>query len=93
MKVKKVIKDNKLLLDIINVFLGMIVIVLFVLVIMFPKNLYLMSSLLIVAGIMNLTNGYRKITVFKQKSIGYFFCILGVLVSGYGLYYLRLAFA
>ncbi|WP_455715916.1 hypothetical protein [Anaerosporobacter sp.] len=89
----KIIKDNKLLPDLINIVLGIAVIVLFVLVILKPSNYALMASLMIVAGIMNLSNGYRKARVNGQKGIGLFFSIVGVVVIAFGIYYLRVALA
>lgn len=93
MKWNKIIKDNKLLPDFINVILGIVVIVLFVLVIIFPTNNAIMASLLIVAGIMNLTNGFRKANVQGQKGMGIFFGIVGIIIVAFGLYYLRIALA
>lgn len=93
MKWNKIIKDNKLLPDFINVVLGLVVIVLFVLVIIFPTNNAIMASLLIVAGIMNVTNGYRKASSQGQKGMGIFFGIVGIIIVAFGLYYLRIALA
>lgn len=93
MKWNEIIKDNKLLPDLINVVLGIAVIVLFVLVILMPSNYGLMASLMIVAGVMNLSNGYRKARVNGQKGMGLFFGIVGFVIVAFGLYYLRVALA
>lgn len=89
----KIIKDNKLLPDLINVILGIAVIVLFVLVILIPDNYAIMAALMIVAGVMNLSNGFRKARVNGQKGIGMFFGVVGFVIIAFGLYYLRLALA
>lgn len=93
MKWSEIVKNNKLLPDLINVILGIAVIVLFVLVILIPDNYAIMSALMIVAGIMNLSNGFRKARVNGQKGIGMFLGIVGLIVIAFGLYYLRLALA
>lgn len=93
MKWNEIVKNNKLLPDLINVILGIAVIVLFVLVILIPDNYAIMSALMIVAGIMNLSNGFRKSRVNGQKGIGMFLGIVGLIVIAFGLYYLRLALA
>lgn len=93
MKWNEIIKNNKLLPDLINVILGIAVIVLFVLVILIPDNYAIMSALMIVAGIMNLSNGFRKARVNGQKGMGMFFGIVGFVIIAFGLYYLRLALA
>lgn len=90
---KKIIRDNKLLPDLINVILGIAVTILFVLVILTPKSYGLMAALMVVAGIMNLSNGFRKSRVNGQKGIGTFFGIIGFVIIAFGLYYLRLALA
>lgn len=87
----KIIKDNKLLPDLINVILGIAVVVLFVLVILMPGNYGIMSALMIVAGTMNLSNGYRKARVNGQKGMGVFLGIVGLVIITFGSYYLRLA--
>lgn len=89
----KIIKDNKLLPDLINVVLGIVVIVLFVLVILMPSNYILMAALMVVAGVMNMSNGYRKARVSEQKGMGIFFGVVGFVLIAFGLYYLRLALA
>ena len=91
MKWNEIIKDNKLLPDLINVVLGVVVIVLFVLVILFPDNNAIMASLLIVAGVMNLSNGFRKAKVPGQTGMGIFFGVVGLRIVVFDLSSLRVA--
>ncbi|WP_310601806.1 hypothetical protein [Anaerosporobacter sp.] len=93
MKWNKIITDNKLLPDLINMILGVAVIVLFILVMLEPSSYGLMSALMVVAGIMNLSNGYRKYKVNGQKAMGIFFGMVGFAIFIFGIYYLRLALA
>ncbi|WP_167955415.1 hypothetical protein [Anaerosporobacter faecicola] len=93
MKWKEFIRANKLLPDIINVVLGLVVIVLFVLVIVIPDNYGLMAALMIVSGLMSMSNSLRKSKVEGQKRMCVFYGIVGFIIFAFGLYYFRLALA
>lgn len=93
MKWKEFIRNYKLLPDIINVFLGLAVIVLFVLVILLPENNGLMSALMIISGIMSMSNSLRKSKVEGQKGMSVFYGIIGFIIFVFGLFYFRLALA
>jgi len=81
------IKKHKLLLDILNVILGVIVIVLIVLVLINPKNQYLLAATFCVGGLMNISNGLiqindkqKKVTSISLIAIGIIIITVGVLI-------------
>lgn len=86
-----VVKENHLALDILNVLLGFLVIILLIVVVIKPYNMIAMSALMIVAGAMNLMNGFRPIAgrskIRKALYIG-----IGSLLFVYGLFLIKSKF-
>lgn len=91
MKLREIIKNQKLLPDIINVILGFVVIVLFILVMIMPEQTGLTAALMMVAGLMNVTNAYRKSRQNSSKVMIAIFGAVGVIMIAFGIYYFRLA--
>jgi uncharacterized membrane protein HdeD (DUF308 family) len=83
--IEKVIKDNKLLLDIVNVILGIVIIILFVLVFFNPQNKYLFLAAFEVSGFMNIVNGLRQIKDNSKKHMGKFFLLSGIIIMAIGI--------
>lgn len=84
-KVEKIIKDNKLLLDIVNVILGIVIIILFILVYLNPHNRYLFFAAFEVSGFMNIVNGIRQIKDNSKKQRGSFFLLSGIIIMIIGI--------
>lgn len=67
------IKEQKLLLDIINVIIGILLIVLAVIYFTHPNNYAIMIAALILAGTVNIINGIKRVINHNKKSsIGFF---------------------
>lgn len=88
---KKFVKNSSLKMDILNVIMGFIVLILFVIVIIQPYNLYAMIGLSIVAGTMNLMNGYRHIEN-QSKMRKTFYKVIGFVLLAYGMYLIKAKF-
>ncbi|BCN29699.1 hypothetical protein [Anaeromicropila herbilytica] len=63
-KIKKVIKDNNLFLDLLNVILGIILVIFIVLILIHPTNTILLKLAFGIGGLMNILNSYK---IYKQK--------------------------
>lgn len=89
-RIYKIIKDNKLLLDIFNVVLGVIVIAFIVLLFINPDNEYFLGGAFGVSGLMNITNGLRQIKVKHKKSMGQSLIMIGIVTFIVGVLFVIL---
>lgn len=75
----KIIKEQKLAIDIINVILGLILIVLAVIYFLHPGNYLIVAVVMLLAGTINTLNGAKRLKNGSGKaSIGFF--AVGILV-------------
>lgn len=75
----KIIKEQKLAIDIINVILGLILIVLAVIYFLHPGNYLIVAAVMFLAGTINTLNGAKRLKNGRGKtSIGFF--AVGILV-------------
>lgn len=88
---KGVVKENHLTLDILNVLLGFIVIILLIVLVIKPYNMIVMSALMIVAGAMNLMNGFRQMAG-RSRIRKAFYIGIGSLMFLYGLFLIKSKF-
>jgi hypothetical protein len=56
----KIIKENKLILDIVNVIIGIVIVILVILLFLYPDRQYLLVIVFILGVIMNILNWLRK---------------------------------
>lgn len=84
-KIKKVLKENKLYLDLLNVLLGMIVLILVVLVIIYPANRLILMFVCIIGGFMNVVNGIRLYQNRDKRTMAAGLFILGVIIMILGV--------
>ncbi|MDF2586511.1 MAG: hypothetical protein K0S41_352 [Anaerocolumna sp.] len=56
----KIIKENKLILDIMNVVIGFIIVILIILLFLNPDKQYLLAIVFLLGVIMNVLNWIRK---------------------------------
>ncbi len=69
----RLIKEQKLLLDIINVIIGILLIILAIIYFTHPNNYVIMIAALILAGTVNIINGIKRVMNHNKKSsIGFF---------------------
>jgi len=78
-KLIKVIKEQKLVLDIINVAIGCVIIILSIFYFMDQDNILLMAVVLLLAGTINILNGVKRLKgTNKKNSIGFF--MVGIII-------------
>ncbi|SHO54074.1 hypothetical protein [Anaerocolumna xylanovorans] len=69
----RIIKEQKLILDIINVVIGILTVILAVIYFLHPKNYGILISVLLLAGTVNVLNGVKRVKDHNNKaSIGFF---------------------
>lgn len=85
-QLKKLINDNKLLFDIINVILGIGVIILVILAFLFKNNPIILFVFFMVCGIMNIVNGLKFYKESKKRTMANSFVMLGVIIIIVGVY-------
>ncbi len=78
-KIIKILKEQKLLLDMVNVLLGIFVIVLFVLLFVHPDNKYFLIAALFIGGLMNVTNGLGKLRD-KKTTVSSYLLFTGAII-------------
>jgi len=79
-KLMRILKDNRLLFDVINVMLGIAIIILVILIMMYPYNKYIRLAAFSVGGLMNISNGLKYLKDSKKKSMGMNLIMVGVFV-------------
>lgn len=69
----KIIKEQKLVLDIINVVIGLLLIILAVVFFLHPDNYVIMVIVMLLAGTVNVLNGVKRVRGNNKKaSVGFF---------------------
>lgn len=69
----KIIKEQKLALDIINVVMGILLVLLAIVYFLHPNNYLVMIIVLLLAGTVNVLNGVKRVRDHNKKaSIGFF---------------------
>ena len=79
-KLLKHLRDNKIWFDVLNILLGLGIIVLIVLFTLFPTNPVLLLLVLMLAGIMNLSNGFKMLKLTPKKNAGMCFIMIGAII-------------
>lgn len=78
-KLLQKLKDNRLLLDTLNVVLGVVMIIALVLVFILRSNLALLAAIW-TAGLMNAVNGLKAMKQKERKMMGQSMFFMGMLV-------------
>lgn len=78
-KIYKILKENKLFLDVFNVILGVAVIVLIVLLFINPENSVFLFSALLTGGFMNIVNGLLHLQK-RNKAMSLVLIVMGVII-------------
>lgn len=69
----KIIKEQRLILDILNVVMGILTVILAVVYFLHPNNYGILVIVLLLAGTINVLNGVKRVKDHHSKaSIGYF---------------------
>lgn len=85
-KMGQLLTENKLVFDIFNIILGIGLIVMIVLFILHPNNMLIFTFLCWIAGIMNVTNGFKNIK--KNRFISLCMITVGMIIILGGFYIL-----
>lgn len=84
--IRKVITENDLLFDIINVVLGIGVVILIVMAYMQPSNKLVYGAAFSLGGLLNISNGFKLYRKKKTKSTGTSLIMIGAIILALGVY-------
>ncbi|NLP35593.1 MAG: hypothetical protein GX359_10485 [Clostridiales bacterium] len=79
-KIKKLIREFSLSLDIINVLLGILLMIFLILIFTIPHNSLLLFMAFATGGIMNIVNGLKYKKDPKRRNMGMLFILFGFIV-------------
>lgn len=79
-KLKKLIQNNDLLIDIINTLLGVALVVFLILIFKYPRDKRVIMTAFILGGSMNILNGVKYIKSPKKNAMGTTSIILGIII-------------
>lgn len=85
----KLIKENNLIIDVLNVLAGLLLIITLVLFCLFPGNRIIIGLMILVAGIMNIGNGLKRYQDKRMKGLGISLITLGICIFVIGIYMLN----
>lgn len=85
----KEIKKKKLVSDLLNVILGIIMVVLIILFVLFPGQGIILVLLFIMAGLMNIQTGLANFRKPNKRSSAMCFLVLGVIILMLGILLLK----
>lgn len=85
----KLIKENNLIIDVLNVLAGLLLIIILVLFCLFPGNRIVIGLMILVAGIMNIGNGLKRYQDKRMKGLGISLITLGICIFVIGIYMLN----
>lgn len=85
----KLIKENNLIIDVLNVLAGLLLIITLVLFCLFPGNRIVIGLMILVAGIMNIGNGLKRYQDKRMKGLGISLITLGICIFVIGIYMLN----
>lgn len=83
------IKKKKLVSDLLNVILGIIMVVLIILFVLFPGQGIILVLLFIMAGLMNIQTGLANFRKPNKRSSAMCFLVLGVIILMLGILLLK----
>lgn len=89
-KLVKIIKENHLILDVLNVLLGLALIVTVVLFCMFPGNKIVIGLMILLSGFMNIGNGIKRYQDKTSRAMGMALITVGACILMIGVYVLNL---
>lgn len=85
-KLLKRLMKNNLIMDTINVILGIALIVFVFLLALFPNNQYILLIAITIGGLMNISNGVKMIKQKKKSNMGMTFLMMGVMLIILGVF-------
>lgn len=85
----KLIKENRLYSDILNVVSGILLIITIILFCFFPNNKMVIGLMVLMAGFMNISNGLKRYKDIKTRGIGISLLTLGICIFMIGFYILN----
>lgn len=88
-KFKRMMKDYKLLLDFINVLLGVIIVILIIGVFMYPQNRIILKAAFFIGGLMNVVNGLKIRKDNTKQSMGMNLIMIGGIIIFIGAFILQ----
>ncbi|MSS63848.1 hypothetical protein [Velocimicrobium porci] len=89
-KLVKIIKENHLIIDVLNVLLGLVLIVTVVLFCMFPGNKIVIGLMILLSGFMNIGNGIKRYQSKRTRGTGMALMTVGACILIIGIYILNL---
>jgi hypothetical protein len=87
-KFKNMMKDHKLMLDFINVLLGVIIVILIIGVFMYPQNRFIVKAAFLIGGLMNVVNGLKIRKDNTKQSMGMNLVMIGGIIIFIGAFLL-----
>jgi len=84
-KFQKLRKYYSMLPDIINRFLGIVIIILIVLLVRNPNNSWVILGAFLVGGLMNILNGVKQLKMNSNKQTNYSLIMLGIILVFLGI--------
>ena len=88
-KLAKIIKEHHLIIDVLNVLLGLALIVTLVLFCMFPGNKIVIGLMILLSGFMNLGNGFKRYQTTTTRGTGVALMTVGACILMIGVYILK----
>lgn len=82
----KLIKENHLIVDVLNVLAGLLLLITIVLFCLFPGNRIVIGLMILLAGVMNIGNGIKRYQDKKTKGLGISLITLGICIFVIGIY-------
>lgn len=79
------IKDNSLWMDFFNLFTGIVLVVTIILFCMFPGNKMVITMMFVLTGIMNLSNGIKKMKEKASRNMGMVLIMISMITLVAGL--------
>ncbi len=88
-KVIKFLKDKKLVLDVLNIAIGVLLLIFIILIFLNPSNAFYMLGTVLLGGFMNMLNGLKHVrsTNRGKKNMGMSMILIGAVIMILGMFF------